>query len=1151
MAFVTTATAQQKPNILLILTDDMGYGDMGCADHPYVKTPNIDRLAREGTTFTDFYVNSGVCAPSRVAFLSGQFPARQNVHAIYSGAEVNRERGVPDFLDTTVLTVADVLSGAGYVTEHIGKWHICGRAGGPPPGEYGFESWLVSNPTHLTSPVYKERKENSQHYVSDSSRWMVDDAIDAMKRNRGSEKPFFINLCFLAPHSPLQPTDDEMAVYEGLKADSNDFPSWMKDYAADAKDLTAQMQTYCATMTGMDRQVGRLLDYLDESELAQNTLVMFTSDNGPEDYHIGNSRNAGVGSPGKFRGRKRSPYLGGMRVPCIVRWPGVTPAGEENPAVWSGVDFLPTMAAVAGAALPVDLTIDGENCIDVMKGKTIGRKNPLFWEWKFEVQGNQDYTSPQVCMLDGSWWAGWQPDGSRVELFDISTDPEQRTNLKDEYPEVSAEMVQQLSDWKAEIPEAYTPPSETSHAETSHAEARAGTQAPRDIVIYGGTCAAVIAAVQAKQMGKSVVIVSPDTILGGLSSGGLGWTDTGNKSVIGGLSRDFYHRIYKQYQKPENWKWQEKSEYGAKGQGTPAMDRAQKTMWIFEPSIARAVFEEYIEEFNIEVHRDEWLDRKNGVEMKDGKIVSITTLSGKTYPGKIFMDTTYEGDLIATAGIDYHVGRESNAEFGETWNGVQAGVDHHSHHFQKVGRPISPYVDPNDPTSGVLPRISTESPGVGGEGDHRVQAYCFRMCLTNHPENRIPFSEPEGYDPYQYELLGRIYEAGWKETFNKFDPLPNHKTDTNNHGPFSTDNIGYNYDYPEASYERRREIIEEHETYQKGWLYFHCTDPRVPKEIQENMKTWGLPKDEFTENGNWSHQLYIREARRMRGAFVMTENELRKVKPTPDSVGMGSYAIDSHNVQRHIDENGHVQNEGDIGVSTRGPYQIAYGSMIPRKEQCQNLLVPVCVSSTHIAFGSIRMEPVFMILGQSSAAAASIAIDDDLAVQDVPYSELRKQLLKDGQVLEYDGTVGSGKGKSVSDIGGIVVDDENAELTGIWKESSTNGPFVGFGYRHDDNKDKGKKSATFTTKLEKGGEYSIRISYPTNNNRASNVSVTIKLPEGDQTILVNQKNKPEHKPFHDLGTFHFDAGATSTVTISNEATSGHVIIDSVQWLQAE
>jgi hypothetical protein len=677
-------------------------------------------------------------------------------------------------------------------------------------------------------------------------------------------------------------------------------------------------------------------------------------------------------------------------------------------------------------------------------------------------------------------------------------------------------------------------------------------KAEHDLVIYGGTCAAVTAAVQAKKMGKSVVIVSPDTILGGLSSGGLGWTDTGNKAVIGGLSRDFYHRVWKEYQKPETWKWEKPEEYGNTGQGTKAMDGENRTMWVFEPSVAQKVFEDYVTEFDLTVHRDEWLDRENGVKLEDGRIVSITTLSGKTFTGTMFLDTTYEGDLIAAAGVDYHVGREANSEYGETWNGVQTGVDHHRHHFQVLDKPVSPYVIPGDPSSGVLARISTEPPGEYGSGDHRVQAYCFRMCLTNHPENRIPFPKPDGYDPKQYELLIRCFEAGWgMELFNKFDIIPNHKTDTNNHGPFSFDNIGYNYEYPEASYEERREIIKEHETYQKGLLYFVATDPRVPKDVQEEMNTWGLPKDEFTESGNWSHQLYIREARRMIGDFVMTENELRKVKPTPDSVGMGSYAIDSHNTQRHIDENGHVQNEGDIGVSTRGPYEIAYGSLVPKREQCTNLFAPVCVSSTHIAFGSIRMEPVFMILGQSAATAAVMAIDGDLDVQDVPYEDLKARLLEDGQVLHYDGPIAGGKGKAVSELGGIVVDDERAELTGFAKTSASNGPFVGFGYRHDDNKDKGSSSAVFSTTINEAGTYSIRVAYPKNSNRASHVPVTVQTPEGTITKILNQKEAPSHEPFHEIGTFTIGAGEVSTVTISNEGTDGHVIIDAVQWLKTE
>ena len=522
-----------------------------------------------------------------------------------------------------------------------------------------------------------------------------------------------------------------------------------------------------------------------------------------------------------------------------------------------------------------------------------------------------------------------------------------------------------------------------------------------DVVIYGCTSGAVTAAVQTKKMGKTVVMVCPERHLGGLTAGGLGWTDSGNKAVIGGLSREFYHRVWQHYAKPEAWKWQKQAEFGNKGQGTVALDQEGRTMWIFEPHVAEQVYENWMKELKIPVIRNAWLDRAKGVKKQGDRIVSITMLDGKSYAGKMFLDATYEGDLMAAAGVSYHVGREAGSTYGEKWAGVQTGVLHHRHHFGAVKTPISPYVVPGDPKSGVLPRISTESPGNFGEADSKIQAYCFRMCLTKVPENRVPFAKPAGYDPKEYELLVRIFEAGWRETFQKFDAIPNGKTETNNHGPFSTDNIGRNWDYPEASYARRKSIEQEHAQYQQGWLYFIANDPRVPEDVRTEMAKWGLAKDEFKGSGNWPHQMYIREARRMIGQSVMTENELLKKRATPESVGMGSYGMDSHNIQRYITPEGYVQNEGDIGVSTNGPYQISYGSLVPKRGQVANLLVPVCLSSSHIAYGSIRMEPVFMILGQSAATAAVMAIEKNLAVQDVSYAELKARLEKDGQVLDY------------------------------------------------------------------------------------------------------------------------------------------------------
>jgi hypothetical protein len=516
-----------------------------------------------------------------------------------------------------------------------------------------------------------------------------------------------------------------------------------------------------------------------------------------------------------------------------------------------------------------------------------------------------------------------------------------------------------------------------------------------DVIIYGGSCAAITAAVQLRRMGKSVIVVSPDKHLGGLSSGGLGFTDSGNTAAIGGLALEFYKRLYAHYRDEANWRWEKRGEYGNQGQETPALDHKREACWCFEPRAAEGVFEGFVAEYGIRVDRDEWLDRESGVVMEGGRIKAMTTLSGKSYAGSVFIDATYEGDLMAAAGVDYHVGREANAVYDEQWNGVQVGVLHHRHWFMSD---VSPYKTEGDAKSGLLPHVSAADPGRFGEGDKKVQAYCFRVCMSRHPENRRPFPKPAGYDAAEYELFLRAW-AKRDDFFWKFDKVPNLKTDTNNHGAFSQDYIGMNWDYPEATYQRRKEIVDDHARYQKGLLYFAQNDPRVPAYIHEGLKEWGLPLDEYTDNDNWSPQLYVREARRMIGMAVMTEHEVLNKRGVARPVGMGSYALDSHNVQRYVKADGFVQNEGDIGVHGGKPYGIDMGCLVARKGQAANLVVPICMSASHTAYGSIRMEPVFMVLGQSAATMASMAIDAGLDVQDVEYAALKARLVKDGQVL--------------------------------------------------------------------------------------------------------------------------------------------------------
>jgi len=674
-----------------------------------------------------------------------------------------------------------------------------------------------------------------------------------------------------------------------------------------------------------------------------------------------------------------------------------------------------------------------------------------------------------------------------------------------------------------------------------------------DVVVYGGTSAAVATAVQVKRMGKTVAIVCPEEHLGGLTSGGLGWTDSGKKDAIGGISRDFYHRIWKHYQDPSAWKWQKQAEFGNRNQSPPDANGDGTTLWVFEPHVAELVFEELITEFDIPVFRDEWLDRTpldsssesqrtRGITMTGPRISTIAMESGKSFAAQMFVDATYEGDLLAAAGVSFHVGREANSVYDETWNGIQVGVLHHAHHFKK---PTGPYVRPGDPGSGLLPCISTDPPGKKGDGDHRVQAYCFRMCLTDVGENRIPFAKPDGYDASQYELLLRVFDNGWRDMFEKFDPLPNHKTDTNNHGPFSTDNIGQNYEYPEGSYEQRRQIIHEHEVYQKGLMYFMANDSRVPEDVRMAVSKWGLAKDEFRDNGGWPHQIYVREARRMIGKYVMTEHDCLDTRPTPESVGMGSYTLDSHNVQRYVTPDGTVQNEGDIGVRAPRPYEISYGSIVPKKSECTNLLVPVCVSSSHIAFGSIRMEPVFMILGQSAGTAACMAMKSKLDVQDVPYDKLRDRLLADGQVLEYEVKYAIPSKK----LPGVVVDDNAATLTGNWSTSSANKKFVDSGYRHNSHDTSSEKRAVYEARLT-SGRYEVRISWPANGNRATNVPVKIHHADGVAVKTVNQRLKPQiDELFQSLGSYRF--ADTGRVEIGTQGTDGHVILDAVQFLPSK
>ncbi|MFM7180587.1 MAG: FAD-dependent oxidoreductase [Verrucomicrobiales bacterium] len=519
-----------------------------------------------------------------------------------------------------------------------------------------------------------------------------------------------------------------------------------------------------------------------------------------------------------------------------------------------------------------------------------------------------------------------------------------------------------------------------------------------DIVVYGGTSGGIIAAIQAAKSKSSVVLVSATPYLGGLTASGLGWTDLGSASILGGLSRDFYTRLYHHYEKPEAWKWEERAKFGNQGQGAPALNPKSQLASVFEPSVATAVFKDMLKEHGIEVVTAR-LDLKKGVIMDGKRIEKIRTEDGREFAGKVFIDATYEGDLLPGAGVSYTVGRESNATYNETINGIQAKLAGKN----QLPNGIDPYIKRGDPSSGLLPGVNPDTGGTDGEGDHRLQAYCFRMCLTDVPANRVTIEKPEGYDEAAYEILFRAIEAGQKGMFTKFSPMPNRKTDSNNTGGISNNPIGANYgkdwNWTTLNHDERLAVAKKHEHWQRGLLWTLQNHPRIPENIRQEYSKWGLPGDEFTDNKHWPHQLYVREARRMVSDFVMTQHHCTRKEAVPESIGLAAYTMDSHSVQRYV-KNGMVKNEGDVQVGVPGPYPVSYRAIVPKKGECENLLVPWSLSASHMAFGSIRMEPVFMILSQSAATAARIAIERNISVQDVPYDALQTLLLAQGQVLE-------------------------------------------------------------------------------------------------------------------------------------------------------
>lgn len=655
-----------------------------------------------------------------------------------------------------------------------------------------------------------------------------------------------------------------------------------------------------------------------------------------------------------------------------------------------------------------------------------------------------------------------------------------------------------------------------------------------DIVVYGGTSGGVAAAVQAARAGKSVVLISPTTHLGGLTTSGLGWTDLGKSSILGGISREFYSKLYQHYQDDSAWTWQTRASYGNTGQGGPAFNATTQIASVFEPKVAKAVFDQLISQEEVPVINGR-IDLQNGVVMDSGKISRLKLEDGREFAGKMFIDASYEGDLLPGAGVSFTIGREANAKYDETVSGVQADRALKN----QLPNGIDPYVIPGNPASGLLPGVEAEGGPVDGTADDRLQAYCFRMVLTDVPENRVSIAQPPGYNDADYELLFRAIQAGQTSGFFKFDLMPNRKTDSNNTGGISTDFIGKNYgpgwNWATLNHDERIALAKQHENWQRGLVWTLQNHSRVPATIRNNYGKWGLPADEFADNGNWPWQIYVREARRMVSDYVMTQHHCNGTVVVPDSIGLGAYAMDSHHVRRHV-KNGMVKNEGDVQLPLADAYPISYRSIIPKRGECPNLLVPWSLSASHMAFGSIRMEPVFMALSQSAAIAAGLAIDKDIAVQDVTYSELRPLLASSGQAL----------GEAFVSAPTSVIDNSHStlvETTGTWIAASSTGGYVGADYLHDNNVGQGSNTVSYKVAPDISGMQRVFLRWTSHNNRASNVTVEIRHRDGTSTVSVDQR--VNGAKWNLLGYYHFTGAVGESVVIKTNGANGYVIADAV------
>jgi len=676
----------------------------------------------------------------------------------------------------------------------------------------------------------------------------------------------------------------------------------------------------------------------------------------------------------------------------------------------------------------------------------------------------------------------------------------------------------------------------------SLATTRADAPQQHDLIIYGGTPSGLIAAIAAIRENPelSILLIEPSRWIGGVVTGGLSRTDKGREEIIGGITREYFERAK-----------------AIGGKDTP--------MWYAEPRHNLTAFEQLVTECGdgLAVITKHHL---TSVEKDRTRIVGITLDDGSTHHAKFFIDASYEGDLMAQAGVRYIVGRESRDQYDEplagftpmpvrphnasTMGAVCKCLGGDAPHFIH-GTPVA--IDAFDANGELLAGVVRAAPALKpGDADGLTQAYNFRLCVTQREDIFVPFPKPQRYDPGRYELLLRLIKSYPTVRFGRLvhlGAIANGKYDLNAQGLFSTDYAGGNTDYPDGDPETRAAIYQDHVDYVQGFLWFLGHDPRVPRELRDEVGTWGLCADEFTDNGHFSHALYVREARRMVGEYVMRQQDTWTDITKPDSVAMGSFILDCHIVQRIVTGDGTVADEGSFQDSPTRPYQIAYRSLLPKRAECENLLVPVCLSASHIACCSIRMEPVYMSLGHASGVSAAMALraaPDAPSAHTVPVKVLQKKLREQKAVLHLEGLADL---ITVDKLSGIVVDDRDATFVGTWGHSSFGEPVEGTA-SHDGNGDKGEKSARFEIDVPKSGRYEVRFAYAQSSNRASAAPISIEHAEGTAETTIDQRKTPEHdKLFTTLGTWKFTTDKTAVITVRNDNTDSFVSVDAVQLIE--